>query len=570
MADYDVIVIGGGMSGLCCAAYLGRAGLKTLLLEARGQCGAHCDTTEPGIPGFLHNLHTTWMITAISPAMADLELDRFGLEFVTSDVVYGKTFRDGKNALLGLSPMDTAQFWQKHSARDAAVILAAAEHFIPRLAEVTSLLHDYVFTAPCWENEARLAELMNGFYEKIGLGHTFEQVRRMNGFQALDILFESEHVKTLMQSLSWIAGLPPIHKKVGALGTALLAPLTGPLFPVHLVKGGSHAATHALVKAATAYGVKILPSCPVEKILVEDGQARGAVLAEHAVYGGETFTADTVVSNVTVAPTFLEMIGAEHISPEMAHRISQFSYDEQNLFAVYYALSDAPRFASASFDEGIERCFMGYFGGENTEEMEAYGASLLGGRIHKEVIANWFIPSLADPSQAPPGCHTSFVWFDVPPEPVRWRDERLEGFTAWDRIKERLADEVTDTYERYAPGFKKTILDRHILSPLDMYRNNPSAVLGNWVGGSVTPDQHSWRRPVPGVCVGGASRTFLKNLYLSNSIYPFGVSWMASGYIAACEVAQDRGVREQPWWKAQAFEWLFNNMGNIPSTIPGR
>ena len=65
----DVIVIGGGMSGLCCAAYLGRAGLKTLLLEARGQCGAHCDTTEPGIPGFLHNLHTTWMITAISPAM---------------------------------------------------------------------------------------------------------------------------------------------------------------------------------------------------------------------------------------------------------------------------------------------------------------------------------------------------------------------------------------------------------------------------------------------------------------------------------------------------------------------
>lgn len=80
------------MSGLCCAAYLGRAGLKTLLLEARGQCGAHGDTTEPGIPGFLHKLHTTWMITAISLAMGELEQDRFGLEFVTSDIVYGKIF----------------------------------------------------------------------------------------------------------------------------------------------------------------------------------------------------------------------------------------------------------------------------------------------------------------------------------------------------------------------------------------------------------------------------------------------------------------------------------------------
>ena len=137
--------------------------------------------------------------------------------------------------------------------------------------------------------------------------------------------------------VSWIAGLPPIHKKVGALGTALLSPLTGPLFPVHLIKGGSHAATHALVKAATAYGVKILPSCPVEKILVRDGKARGVTLSEHAVYGGETITSDTVVSNVTVAPTFLRMIGEEHIGQEMAYRISQFSYDEQNLFAVYYA-----------------------------------------------------------------------------------------------------------------------------------------------------------------------------------------------------------------------------------------
>jgi len=43
MPDYDVIVIGGGINSLTCSAYLGKAGLKTLVLEARGECGSHCE-----------------------------------------------------------------------------------------------------------------------------------------------------------------------------------------------------------------------------------------------------------------------------------------------------------------------------------------------------------------------------------------------------------------------------------------------------------------------------------------------------------------------------------------------
>ena len=78
--SYDTIVVGGGHNGLTTAAYLGKAGLKTLVLEERGECGTHCDTIEPGIPGFLHNLQATEKVTGLSPCMSDLELEKFGYE----------------------------------------------------------------------------------------------------------------------------------------------------------------------------------------------------------------------------------------------------------------------------------------------------------------------------------------------------------------------------------------------------------------------------------------------------------------------------------------------------------
>lgn len=567
MADYDVIVVGGGINGLTTAAYLGRAGLKVLVLEARGECGAHCDTTEPGMPGFIHNLHATWIITAMSPPMQDLELSRFGLEMLSTEYVYAKTFGDGKNALVGVDPTKTMASWGRHSQKDLAMMEQGAAYLLPRLEDMVDALHAYLFSAPTWKNERRMAEFSDGFFKEMGLPFNFYNLNNMNGFEAMDRIFESEHVKTLIESLSWIGGLPPIHRTVGSMGTAFLSLLTGPFIPVHFSRGGSHAVTHALVKASTAYGVKILPVCPIKKIIVENGEATGVVLSEHAVFPNETITARKVVSNLTVVPTFLKMIGPDLIGPEMAHRISKFSYSEQNLFGVYYALSGQPHFASEEWDPGIGRAAMGYFGGDTGTQLKNFNAALVSGHIHDEVMANWFIPTLADPSQAPPGCHTSFVWTDVPPCPVSWKHGKLCGLKSWDKIKERMADEVTNTYERYAPGFKDLIMERILYTPLDMQRNNPSALEGNWVGGSVIPEQWYEKRPVPGVCVGGGSRTFVKNLYLSNSIHPFGTTWLASGYIAACEVAEDMGVREQDWWTGKACVWYLENLENIPINL---
>lgn len=566
MEDYDVIVIGGGINGLTCGAYLAKAGLKTLILEARGECGAHCDTTEAGLPGFYHNLHATWLISAMSPAMGDLELTKFGCEYRTTDYVYAKTFQDGKNVLIGTHPMDTKKSWAKHSQKDADIIMKNGMIALKNMPQIFKVMHDFLYSAPKEEMLESMAELYKMMFDARGIDLPFDKLWNMNGFEISDILFESEHIKTTVQSLAWIGGLPPIHPTVGSFGSSVIGQLTGPVFPVHTCKGGSHTLTHSLVKAATAYGAKILTCCPVKKILIENGQAQGVVLGDEALWPNETIRAKKVVSNLTLIPTMTNLVGEEHLG-DMGPRIKKFDYDEQNLIGVYYALDGVPQFASADYDDGIQKSFMGYFGGKDSSEMKRFNQDLVNGVIHDKICANWFIPSLADPTQAPDGCHTSFVWLDTPPQPKSWKHGKLNGLSSWDDIKEQMADDITDTYEKYAPGFKKLVKDRVIYTPLDMQKNNPSAVCGNWVGGSVIPDQFFTNRPVKGVMKNGGSRTFIDNLYMSNSIHPFGTTWLSSGYIAAGEVAEDLDAKDQPWWKDKACRWLFDNMSDIPKNM---
>lgn len=567
--DADVLVIGGGINGLTAAAYLAKAGARVMVLEARSECGAHCNTEEVVRGGFQHNLHATWLITALSPAMEDLELVQHGLELVMCDYAYGKSFLNGKNALMGVNPQDTYANWVKLSPRDADLFMKVSEVVLAHWPEILDWVHTFIFTPPKHSQIEKQLKFMREMTKALGIEVPPEDLVQMNGFQALDLFFESEEIKTMLASFSWIGAFPPIHRRIGSAGCLGMAALAGPVFPVHQAKGGSHSLTHTLVRCCKAHGVKILTNAPVGEILLDPqgSTALGVKLARESVFPGETLTARKIISDLSFGYTF-SLLDLSRVDPEMRARIPLFSYDEQVIFGIHYALSDAPVFSSAQFDPGIQRCFMGYIGGETQEEMKRFAVELVSGVVPEQIMANFFVPTLADPSQAPDHQHTAFLWLDVPPLPVRFLGEKVPyRFSLWDEVKWRLAERLTALWEEYAPGFRNLILDMFPYSPLDVWRNNPSAIRGNWCGGSVIPEQFFTLRPFPGVIVSGASRTFLKNLYLSNSIHPYGATWLASGYICAGEVAEDLGISPPSWWSSRAATWYIQNLQHFPRNL---
>lgn len=564
MPDFDAVIIGGGINGLTVAAYLAKAGLSVGVFESRGQCGANCDTVELGMPGFLHNTHACWLVPAMSPAMADLDLEGFGLDLRGTDVAFAKTFASGRNVVSALDSTVTAASLARISEHDARVRETITAHVVELGADSLNLNRQRSYGPPNPVVDARFADYHTSLLQRLGLPISGDDLQRMSGLELLEVLFESEEARTTPAALGEYTGQWPSLKTTGPqmLGLAGFSPMA-----VHTARGGSHALTHALARCVVAHGGEVWTTCPVEEIVVRDGRATGIRLSADALRPSEEITAGVVISNLTLTPTFLGLLGPGVIGEDWAARVRRFSFDEPQLFAVYYALSDDVEFASAGYDSTIQRAWVGYLGGETLDGMRRAFADLGAGIIPDEPGAGWFLPTRADPTQAPPGSHTGLVWVSVPPCPRRWRGEHLDGWDAWPELADPLADAVTERMEQYAPGFSDLVLERHTMSPLQMEMNNPAAPRGNMCGGSPIPEQMGENRPLPGIITRGVSRTFIPGLYLSNSIHPYGATHLACGYLAAGEVAEDLGCRDQGWWVSEPFDWYLENMARIPRNL---
>src|SRR3990170_3337229 len=552
--SYDVVVVGGGLQGLASAAYLAKCGLSVAVFEARNEVGTHCDTEEVMRPGVKCNLQATALLPWASPAYEHLELERFGYEPKQGGWGFMYSFKDGTALLIhNYDTEKTYNAWKLISPQDAETFRDICNYF-GKNDRLVDFMHEGFYRKPSPESFVKAVRIMEE------CPHVPTGWAEMTGYHVIDLMFSDERIKVGLISLMVSMGADPWLKTIGPLGV-VMAMFTGPAVSMlSTAKGGSHLLPHSVYRALIHYGGEVFQSSPVDKIIVENGTAKGVVLSEHSVYPSRKVMANkAVISDLTVVPTFLWLVGQEHLSPEVAMAVKNFDYESQVLFTNYYVLNEPLRFNAFDWtnkhvDPMIEKeLFMGTFSVETERDTARLQTCITMGELPDPpiVFSGCFRPTALDPTQAPDGMHTLLIWADVPYNIRRWGTRKLNGPDDWDGIREEYADRVEDKLAEYAPNIKPAKVERYVHTPLDITRRNQSMLMGTWSGGGLNYNQWGAGRPFPGC---GAPRTPIGNLYITEVNITRG-TWMMGAYVCAETVAEDLGIRNQPWWtKTRAIE----------------
>jgi phytoene dehydrogenase-like protein len=285
------------------------------------------------------------------------------------------------------------------------------------------------------------------------------------------------------------------------------------------VHGGPGNLTQSLGRAAESYGTEIRTEVKVAKIATKNGSATGVVLEN-----GDEIAADLVISAADVKRTFLKLVEPTYLDPHFLLRVKNIR-SRGSLAKINFALDKLPQFkaapahASVAYHGGIIHI------GPTLDYLERASDHAKYGRLSPEPFLEITIPSAVDASLAPAGKHVMSVWMQYAPY-------HLKSGT-WPEQREALGDLVANVVEKYAPGFKDSILHRQVLTPLDLEQTF-GLTEGHIYHGEIALDQVFFMRPVPGWA---RYRTPIQNLYLCGSgTHPGGTISGLPGHYAAKEI----------------------------------
>lgn len=522
-AKYDVIVIGGGHNGLVHAAYLGRAGFKVLLLESRAVVGG-ATSTEEIFPGFKF-LTVSYLISLLRPqVIQELELARHGLEIIPleSTVVPldGDYFADWpdhdltRQEIERFSPSD-AERYEEFSATMRRLILAVRPILDLVPPDPTSL------TAKDLAQMAKLRGTLGAL--EPGDLDTLARLVTMSSADFLDEWFETEPLKAI-KSTSGIIGTFLGVRSPGTGYVLLhhyLGELNGHPRSWGFAKGGTGGLSQAIARAARHHGVEIQESSPVARILVKDGQARGV-----ATVAGEEYFARRVVSAAHAKPTFLHLVEEKELPEDFVSDLRRWKTRGPSC-KVNLALDALPDFPAIPKDRrallrgSIEIApSVGYL-------EQAYDDAKYGG-WSKRPFMDALIPSLLDPSLAPPGKHVMSLF-------VQYADYELEG--GWTEArKAEFLEVVVDTLCQHSPDLRAKILHQHINTPDDLEKRF-GLTGGHIFHGELSLPQLLFLRPSP---QWSRYRSPIQDLWMcGSSCHPGGCITGAPGRNAALELIED-------------------------------
>jgi len=521
---YDVIVIGGGHNGLTTAAYLARAGRRVLVLERRHVVGGAA-VTEEVFPGF-HFSECSYVVSLLRPdVIRELDLARHGLEILPLD----GTFTPMPNGDYLWRVNDHART-RREIARHSAVDAEAYDEYGRAMVEMARFVKPILDLTPAdplslKPRDLRQLAFLGRRFLQLAPGDRYNlvQLMTMSAVDFLDQWFETDVLKATMSA----SGIIGTFLGVRSPGTAYvllhhyMGEIDGAFRSWGFARGGTGAISNAIAAAAREAGVEIRTNAPVAKVLLEHGRATGVVLEN-----GDEIRATIVASSADPHRTFFGFVGREHLPTEFADDLSHYRYRGSS-GKVNLALDGLPDFTCLPGPGPHLRGAISISPGVDYME-RAYDDAKYG-RFSKRPYIDVVIPTLTDPSIAPPGKHVLSCF-------VQYAPYHLRGST-WDDERERFGDTVIDTLSEYAPNLKSLILHRQVLTPLDLEREF-GLTEGNIFHGELSLEQLFFLRPVAGWA---KYRTPIRNLYLCGSgAHPGGGIMAAPGRNAAIAVIGDQ------------------------------
>src|SRR2546429_878090 len=526
--SYDIIIVGAGHNGLVTAAYLARAGKRVLVLERRHVVGGAC-VTEELWPGFKVSTAAYVNILRHRETRRDLEPPRHGFELLPRSPSSFTPFPDGRFLLMGPDKELTRQHVAKFSERDAEA-LPRYEAMLERVADFIEPTLLQTPPNPWSFRPKNLAQLA-------GLGWRFLKLGR-DGPAALEILtgaarpildrsFESEELKIALATDAIIGAMasPSMPGTAYVLFHHVMGECNGVRGMGGYVRGGMGGIPTGPARGAGGPGAETRLNSPVAKIATRRGRVKGVALED-----GTEFQAKQVASNADAHMTFLQLLEARDLPDEFLAAVRGIDYASASL-KINVALSELPDFTAV---KGSGLPPNGHLRGTihlapTLDYMERAYDDAKYGRPSADPILECTIPSVVDTTVAPSGKHV--MSFFVQYAPYQLRD------TTWDAVKDQFADRCFDILNEYAPNFKRAVIDRQVLSPLDLERRF-GLTGGNIFQGAMTLSQLFFLRPLPGYA---DYRTPIKGLYLCGSAtHPGGGVMGACGYNAAREMLRDR------------------------------
>jgi len=518
---YDVIVIGGGHNGLVNAAYLAKAGKKVLVLERRHVLGGAA-VTEEVFPGFKFSV-CSYVVSLLRPEIIrDLDLPRHGLEILPLDGTF--------------TPMPNGDYlWRvndhgkthREIARHSKLDAEAYDEFGKAMQAMCRFVKPILSMVPPDPSTLDPRDLMKLLFigrrfQNMESGDKYNQVQlmTMSAVDFLDQWFETDVLKATMSA----SGIIGTFLGVRSPGTAYvllhhyMGEIDGAFRAWGFARGGTGAISNSIGDAAKEAGAEIRTKTAIQRILVKSGKAVGVALTN-----GDEFYADVISSSVDPRHTFLEFLDSETLPGEFVEGVKRYKYRGSS-GKVNLALDALPNFKCMPGEGAHLRGAISI--SPSVEYMERAYDDAKYGHYSRRPYIDMVIPSLTDPSVAPPGKHVMSCF-------VQYAPYKLAPGLDWDTEKEKFGDIVIDTVSEYAPNIKDFILHRQVVTPLDLEREWGLSE-GNIFQGELSLEQLFFLRPVPGY---SRFRTPVKNLFLCGSAtHPGGGIMGAPGRLAAMEI----------------------------------